>query len=93
MQIVGIDRADWEETHVHTVDLWYSKRRNVWVVERLSAAGHIIGSTHYCPTADDAAACLADWLRVHDETHLVSPRELAVVCKQGTADKPTSRAA
>ena len=79
LQIVGIDIADREETHVHTIDMWFSKRRNVWLVERLNADGHVVGAIHRCASADDARACVQEWLRAHAETHLLAPEERKVV--------------
>ena len=74
MRIVGIDKDPWSKEHVHTVDFWYSSRRRCWVVERLDADGHLIGAAHCCADVHEAEACLADWLRTHDEAHLTSPR-------------------
>ena len=31
----------------------------------------MVGQTFCAGEEDDAAACLAEWLRTHDETHLV----------------------
>ena len=89
MQIVGIDIADREETHVHTIDMWFSKQRNVWCVERLNHDGDLIGAVHHCASKDDAQSCLDHWLRSHVETHLVAPRESALSVK--AAKKPPAR--
>ena len=75
MLVVGIDDPNREEAHVHTIDLWFSRRLGVWVVERLNASGDVIGHPHHCANARDAAHCLQEWLRSHGETHLVTPRE------------------
>ena len=87
MQIVGIDIADRHETHVHTIDMWFSARLNVWFVERLNAEGHVVGAIHRCETEDDAANCVREWLRTHAETHLVSPEPQKHVGKAVAARK------
>lgn len=79
MHIVGMDWPGREETHVHTIDIWFSDRRELWIVERLNANGDPIGMAHPCASEGDAAACLAEWLRAHPETHLVTPRDKAAV--------------
>ena len=73
MDIVGLEVTEWAEDHVHTIDVWFSQRRNCWVVERLNAEGHLVGFSHCCVDADDARACLDDWLRAHGEAFLASP--------------------
>ena len=67
MQIVGIEGED----GVHTIDMWFSSRRQRWMVERRDRDGAVIGLSFYAPEEHDAAACLAEWLRTHEETHLV----------------------
>lgn len=74
MQIVGIEHMGREASHVHTIDVWYSQKRRMWIVERLDAEGHQIGMTHRCASEHEAAACLEEWLRAHSETHLVAPK-------------------
>ena len=77
MDIVGSEKERWEDDHVHTIDIWYSRRRGCWVVERLNLAGDLVGTAHCCASQHDAEACLADWLRAHDEAHLTAARQLA----------------
>ena len=67
MQIVGIEGED----GVHTIDMWFSPRRQCWVVERRDGDGAVIGLSFCALEEHDAAACLAEWLRTHEETHLV----------------------
>ena len=68
MDIVGtIESAE----GVHTIDVWYSARRHCWMVERRDAEGNVLGGTVQLPEEDDVAACVAEWLRAHSETHLV----------------------
>ena len=74
VHIVGINPQEFDATHVHTIDMWFSDRRAVWIVERLNAEGDHVGLAHLCASEDDAADCVAEWLRAHAETHLVSPR-------------------
>ena len=81
MDIVGIDRGEWADSHVHTIDMWFSDRRRCWVVERLNEVGDLIGATHCCATLQDAEDCLADWLRGHDEAHLTAARATAVAVR------------
>ena len=89
MRIVGAENN--EPDAVHTIDLWFSERRGGWVVERLDAEGHMIGTSHFCTNEHDATACLDHWLRAHAETHLVSPRERAKMRK--AIRQPRRRAA
>ncbi len=74
MRIVGRDREPWSREHVHTIDIWYSRRRRRWIVERLDLEGHLLGASHSCADVGEAEACLADWLRTHDEAHLATSR-------------------
>lgn len=67
MDIVGIEGAE----GVHTIDLWFSLRRQCWVVERRDADGVVLGLSFCAHEKYDASACLVEWLRTHDETHLV----------------------
>ena len=75
MNVVGSGRPEWDDNHVHTIDVWYSQRRQYWVVERLNVHGSLIGVAHHCRTLDDAEACLTEWLRSHDEAHVTPVRE------------------
>lgn len=93
MQIVGIEQTDNDEGRVHTIDIWYSRRRQAWVVERLSANGGQIGAAHYCASEADAAVCLEEWMRVHDDVHLVAPREATAAETRILLGHPQSRAA
>lgn len=76
MRIVGIEASEPEAGAIHTIDVWYSQRRDKWIVERLDADGHRRGAAHVCVSREEAEDCLTDWLRAHDETHLVAPFEL-----------------
>ena len=67
VEIVGIEG----EEGVHTIDLWFSSRRQCWIVERRDPDGSVIGQSFCTADEHDAAACLLEWLRTHDETHLV----------------------
>jgi hypothetical protein len=69
--MVGPDRAERERDHVHTIELWFSQKRKVWIVERLNDEGHHIGATYQTTDVHAAQACLEEWLRMHGETHLV----------------------
>ena len=89
MQIVGFDIADREDTHVHTIDMWFSSERGVWCVERLNHHGEVIGAVHHCAAEDDARSCLDHWLRAHGETHLVTPFGSALSAE--AAKKPPVR--
>lgn len=71
MRIVGVELSGPEAGSVHTIDLWFSRRRGAWIVERLDAEGGHIGHAHICTDREDAEACLAEWLRAHGETHVV----------------------
>ena len=71
MHIVGHEAAEPEPDHVHTIDLWFSDKRRLWIVERLSSDGHHVGATYQTHNEHDAKACLEDWLRAHAGTHLV----------------------
>lgn len=62
-----------DEDLVHTIDLWFSERRGVWVIERLDAAGDLIGAAHCCDHEDDAAACLQEWMRSHGDVRFFAP--------------------
>ena len=79
MRIVGTDHTD--PGHVHTIDMWFSKRRGGWLVERLDADGHHIGAAYFCADEQDAATCVEHWLRDHSETHLVAPNDRMRVTK------------
>ena len=67
MQIVGTEGAE----GVHTIDMWFSARRRCWIVERRDPDGSVVGHSFCTSDEHDAAACLVEWLRTHDETHLV----------------------
>ena len=67
MDIVGIEGTE----GVHTIDMWFSSRRRCWIVERRGPDGSVIGLSFAAQDEDDAVACLLEWLRTHDETHLV----------------------
>ena len=90
MDIVGIDQADWEANHVHTIDIWYSERRRCWVVERLNVHGDLVGAAHCCTSLQDAEACLTDWLRLHSETHLAAVRVAAKMMRSVRAGNAAS---
>ncbi len=91
MHIVGHETDNPEPDHVHTIDLWFSEKRKVWIVERLNADGHHVGATYQTKDVHDARACLEEWLRIHAETHLVGRdvplkrRRAAVVPKNRAA--------
>ena len=91
MHIVGHETANPEVDHVHTIDLWFSEKRNAWVVERLNVEGHHVGSTYQTTDVHDARACLEEWLRIHAETHLVGRSHNAP--KRRAAASPRHRAA
>ncbi len=67
VEIVGIETDE----GVHTIDIWFSARRDCWVLERHDVEGRIVGVSYCTPDEPDAAACLSEWLRTHGETHLV----------------------
>ena len=67
MQIVGIEG----EEGVHTIDMWFSSRRQCWVVERRDGDGAVIGLSFCAAEEPDAVTCLVEWLRTHEGTHLV----------------------
>lgn len=71
MHIVGIDLPERDETHVHSIDMWFSNRRQIWIVERLNADGDPVGVAHHCASREGGMDCLAEWVRAHGETHLV----------------------
>ncbi len=73
MRIVGIEANEPDAGAIHTIDVWFSQRRGKWIIERLNADGHRMGAAHVCESREEAEDCLADWLRRHDETHLVAP--------------------
>ena len=75
MRIVGIEISEASVEHVQTIDLWYSERSRKWIIERLNANGDRVGVAQACASRQDAEACLAEWLRWHGETHLLSPDE------------------
>jgi hypothetical protein len=93
MLVVGVDDPNRHDTHVHTIDMWFSRRRRVWVVERLNACGHVIGPSHYCTSEQDATHCLQEWLRAHGETHLVTPRDATASGQKKAAPHPRRHAA
>lgn len=93
MQVVGIEQTDSDGFRVHTIDIWYSRRRQTWVVERLSADGGQVGAAHHCSSEAEAAACLEEWLRTHDDVHLVAPREATAAETRVLLAHPQSRAA
>ena len=86
MEIVGIEGAE----GVHTIDVWFSSRRQCWVVERRGPDGGMIGQSYGAADEQDAIACLAEWLRSHDETHLVG-RAARIVAE--AAERRVDRAA
>ena len=67
LEIVGIEGPE----GVHTIDMWFSSRKQCWVVERRDPDGGTVGLSFSAAEEHDAAACLLEWLRSHDETHLV----------------------
>ena len=67
VEIVGIEGAE----GVHTIDVWFSERRQRWVVERRDADGAVVGWSFCAANEHDATDCLAEWLRAHAEVHLV----------------------
>lgn len=67
MQIVGIEG----EEGIQTIDMWFSSRRQCWVVERRDGDGAVVGLSFCAAEEHDAATCLIEWLRTHEETHLV----------------------
>ena len=81
MHIVGIVEDADGETQVHTIDVWFSRRLDRWLVERLDGEGHLIGSIYHCQSEEDALACVGEWLRAHPETCLVSPRDAERIAK------------
>ena len=93
MHIVGIEQTDGDEPRVHTIDIWFSRRRQLWFVERLDSQGHQVGLAHFCADEQEAAACLAEWLRTHDETHLVAPQNATAAETRILAGHPQRRAA
>ncbi len=76
MYVVGVEQAEWQDDHVHTIDIWYSQRRRCWIVERLNVDGHLVGAAHQCTTLEDAEDCLWEWLRSHSEAHVTSVHEV-----------------
>lgn len=59
---------------MHAIDLWFSGRRRLWVIERLNVDGDLIGVAHCCPDEETALACIGEWLRTHGgEVQFVSP--------------------
>lgn len=70
MRIVGCEGND--GPGVETIDVWFSQRRQAWIIERIDAEGNQIGAAHLCEEAD-VAACVADWLRAHESVQLVTP--------------------
>lgn len=79
MEIVGIESPE----GVHTIDLWFSARRGCWVLERHDVHGDVVGISYCTPDEPDASACLAEWLRSHDEAHLVGRAAQMVAEAQG----------
>ena len=79
MRIVGTDHAD--PGRVHTIDMWFSRRRGGLIVERLDSDGHPIGTAHVCLDEHEASACLEHWLRTHAETHLVAPTDRSRIAR------------
>ena len=77
MRIVGIERVEPDHYDIHTIDVWFSQKRGKWIIERLNADGDTIGHAHVCESLEDAETCLAEWLRAHDETHLMAPSDPA----------------
>lgn len=72
MQVFGGGSQTCDEGQVYSIDLWFSKRRQLWIVERLDSNGNVIGAVHQCSDEDDAHTCLRDWLRAHADTHSFS---------------------
>ena len=74
MQIIGPEPTSGGDHAVHTIDVWYSESQRHWIVQRLNASGSGIGPSHKCRSRADATACVADWMRRHPETHLITPQ-------------------
>ena len=85
MQVVGVEG----EIGVHTIDMWFSSRRRCWIVERRDPDGAVIGHAFCTSDEHDAAACLVEWLRTHDETHLIG----RAACVAADAETRRERAA
>ena len=77
MRIVGVEHFELDAGDIHTIDVWFSKRRGVWMIERLNASGDRMGVAHACAAREDAEACLGEWLRAHGEAHLVGSEDAA----------------
>ena len=83
MEIVGNEATE----GVHTIDMWFSSRKQCWVVERRDPDGGTVGMSFSAADEHDAAACLLEWLRSHDETHLVGRAARAVLTIEQRADR------
>ena len=93
MRIVGTGATGGDGLHVHTIDVWFSQRLQAWLVERLDGDGHQIGFTHRCASEEDAASCVAEWLRTHGEAQLLSPQGLDADERRLLSKPPHRRAA
>ena len=71
MQVIGPDPGIGGDDAVHTIDVWFSRERRRWVVQRLNGQGEPIGHGHFCRSEDEARACVTDWMR----RHLTTPRQ------------------
>jgi hypothetical protein len=83
MQIIGPEPTPVSDDAVHTIDVWYSESHRHWTVQRLNAHGAGIGPSHRCRSRAEATACVADWMRRHPETHLITPYPRRVGGRRG----------
>lgn len=83
MQIIGPEPTPVSDDAVHTIDVWYSESHRHWTVQRLNAHGAGIGPIHRCCSRAEATACVADWMRRHPETHLITPYPRRVGGRRG----------
>ena len=83
MQIIGPEPTPVSDDAVHTIDVWYTERHRHWTVQRLNAHGAGIGPSHRCRSRAEATACVADWMRRHPETHLITPYPRRVGGRRG----------
>jgi hypothetical protein len=83
MQIIGPEPTPVSDDAVHTIDVWYSESHRHWTVQRLNAHGAGIGPSHQCRSRAEATACVADWMRRHPETHLITPYPRRVGGRRG----------
>ena len=82
MNVVGFDDATRDLMQVHTIDVWFSQRRNLWIVDRLNADGHHVGVVFVSMDEAEAKDCAAHWLRAHTETYLLSPWPMLSIVKR-----------